>query len=53
MSGPLYGPVLSARPYATAAYRDLAPDVRRRITPLWTPPPHPGVPPGPLAGRIA
>ncbi|MFI7291164.1 beta family protein [Streptomyces anulatus] len=36
---PLYVPRLPTRLSATRAYDDLVPDVRRRVTPLWTLPP--------------
>ncbi|MBA2809675.1 beta family protein [Streptomyces sp. KM273126] len=52
MSVPLYVPVLPTRPHATAAYRALTPHVRRRVAPLWTLPPRPGMLPKPLAERI-
>ncbi|MER5377864.1 hypothetical protein [Streptomyces sp. NPDC002553] len=52
MSVPLYVPVLPTRPHATAAYRELTPDAQRRVAPLWTLPPRPGVLPKPLAERI-
>lgn len=52
MSVPLYVPVLPTRPHATAAYRELTPDVQRRVVPLWTLPPRPGMLPKPLAERI-
>ncbi|MET9060665.1 beta family protein [Streptomyces antibioticus] len=52
MSVPLYVPVLPTRPHATAAYRELTPDVQRRVAPLWTLPPRPGMLPKPLAERI-
>ncbi len=46
MSGPLYVPVLPARPHAVEAYARLRPDVRVAIRPLWNLPPLPGaVPP--------
>lgn len=53
MSVPLYVPVLPTRPHAAAAYRALAPDVRRQVAPLWTLPPRPGMLPKPLAGSMA
>ncbi|MEW2085493.1 beta family protein [Streptomyces sp. NPDC005283] len=53
MSVPPYVPVLPTRPHAAAAYRALAPDVRRQVAPLWTLPPRPGMLPKPLAERIA
>ncbi|WP_319053449.1 beta family protein [Streptomyces europaeiscabiei] len=53
MSVPLYVPVLPTRPHATAAYRELTPDVQRRVAPLWTLPPRAGMLPKPLAERIA
>ncbi|WP_405822997.1 hypothetical protein OG705_24265 [Streptomyces sp. NBC_00838] len=40
MPGPLYVPVLPTRENATAAYGDLAPDIRDGVSPLWTVPPH-------------
>ncbi|MGY1439706.1 beta family protein [Streptomyces reniochalinae] len=43
MSGPLYVPVLPARPHAVAAYRRLRPDVRAALMPLWNLPPLPAV----------
>ncbi|MEU5138960.1 hypothetical protein [Streptomyces sp. NPDC021139] len=53
MSVPTYVPVLPARPHAAAAYRGLARALQHRVVPLWTLAPHPGMLPGPLAGRIA
>ncbi|MEU2620845.1 hypothetical protein ABZ642_22360 [Streptomyces sp. NPDC007157] len=53
MSVPLYVPILPTRPHAAAAYRALAPDVRRQVAPLWTLPPRPGMLAKPLAERIA
>lgn len=53
MSVPLYVPVLPTRQHATAAYRALTPDVQRRVAPLWTLPPRPGMLPKPLAEAIA
>ncbi|MFJ8939794.1 beta family protein [Streptomyces sp. NPDC102365] len=53
MSAPLYVPVLPTRPHAAAAYRALTPDIQRRIAPLWTLPPRPGMLPKPLAERVA
>ena len=52
MSVPLYVPVLPTRPHAVSAYRALPPDLQRRIALLWTLPPRPGFPPGPLAQLI-
>ncbi|MEU0695178.1 hypothetical protein ABZ349_14490 [Streptomyces niveus] len=39
MPGPLYIPVLPTRDNATGAYRDLAPEIRDRVSALWTVPP--------------
>ncbi|MBO0655489.1 beta family protein [Streptomyces triculaminicus] len=36
MSGPLYVPVLQARPHAAEAYRQLSPAVQRAVVPLWS-----------------
>ncbi|MEU6081636.1 beta family protein [Streptomyces sp. NPDC047108] len=52
MSGPLYVPVLPARPHAAAACRLLWPDVRAAIRPLWNLPPLPGVTPKSLATLV-
>ncbi|MER5183245.1 beta family protein [Streptomyces sp. NPDC002896] len=48
MSGPLYVPVLPARPHAAEAYRRLRPDVRAALMPLWNLPPLPAVAPAGL-----
>ncbi|MFD5005308.1 hypothetical protein ACFWMV_20640 [Streptomyces mutabilis] len=53
MPAPPYVPVLPTRPHAAAAYRGLTRAVQRAVVPLWTLAPHPGMLPGPLAGRIA
>ncbi|MEV4923354.1 beta family protein [Streptomyces roseoverticillatus] len=45
MSGPLYIPVLPARPHAAGAFRRLWPDVQAAIRPLWNLPPLPGAAP--------
>jgi hypothetical protein len=52
MSGPLYVPVLPARPHAVAAFRRLWPDVRAAIRPLWNLPPLPGVAPEALVTAV-
>ncbi|MFI1294885.1 beta family protein [Streptomyces noursei] len=49
MSGPLYVPVLPARPHAAGACRRLWPDVSSAIRPLWNLPPLPGAAPETLA----
>ncbi|MDI5961200.1 beta family protein [Streptantibioticus silvisoli] len=49
MAGPLHVPVLPTRPHAADAYRRLHPDVQRAVAPLWTLPPHAGLPPSALA----
>lgn len=53
MSVTPYVPVLPVRPHAAAAYRGLPGVLQRGVFPLWTLSPHPGMLPGPLAGRIA
>lgn len=45
MSGPLYGPVLPARPHAVGACRRLSRGVRDVVRPLWNLPPLPGATP--------
>ncbi|MEV0488682.1 beta family protein [Streptomyces atratus] len=52
MSGALYVPVLSASKHAADAYRALEPQIRTRVTPLWTLHPHPGMQPKHLADRL-
>ncbi|MFD7627415.1 beta family protein [Streptomyces sp. NPDC059851] len=49
MSGPLYVPVLPARPHAAEAYRRLRPDVQSAVAPVWNLPTRPGLPPETLA----
>ncbi|MFF0451089.1 beta family protein [Streptomyces sp. NPDC004609] len=51
MSGPLYVPVLPARPHAVSAYRQLNPAVQRAVVPLWNLPPRHGTDPEQLAAR--
>ncbi|MET9533294.1 beta family protein [Streptomyces sp. NPDC006649] len=48
MSGPLYVPVLPAKPHALAAYQYLDPVVQSAVVPLWNLPPRPGLPPDAL-----
>ncbi|WP_030293887.1 beta family protein [Streptomyces katrae] len=45
MSGPLYVPVLPAKPHALAAYQQLDPAVQSAVAPLWNLPPRSGLPP--------
>ena len=45
---PLYVPVLPLRHHARLAYRDLAPEVRAALAPLWNVPAFPGAPPATL-----
>ncbi|MFE1771392.1 beta family protein [Streptomyces sp. NPDC059008] len=52
MSGPLYVPVLPARPHAVGAFRRLWPDVRAAIRPLWNLPPLPGAAPETLTMMV-
>ncbi|MFE0703315.1 beta family protein [Streptomyces sp. NPDC058872] len=52
MSGPLYVPVLPARPHARKAYRQLSPSVQRAVVPLWNLPPRAGLPPDALAADV-
>ncbi|MFF5703976.1 hypothetical protein ACFY7H_15925 [Streptomyces sp. NPDC012794] len=52
MSGPLYVPVLPAKPHALAAYQHLDPAVQSAVTPLWNLPPRPGLPPDALRVQI-
>ncbi|MGW4505055.1 beta family protein [Streptomyces sp. NPDC004436] len=52
MSGPLYVPVLPAKPHALAAYQHLDPVVQPAVVPLWNVPPRPGLPPDVLRAEI-
>ncbi|MFJ9647472.1 beta family protein [Streptomyces sp. NPDC101206] len=52
MSGPLYVPVLPAKPHALAAYQHLDPAVQSAVVPLWNLPPRPGLPPEALRTQI-
>lgn len=49
MFGPLYVPVLQAKPHAVGACGRLWPDVRAVVRPLWNLPPLPGAAPETLA----
>ncbi|MEV5509905.1 beta family protein [Streptomyces orinoci] len=49
MPGPLYIPVLPARPYAAEAYRRLCPDVQNAVSPVWNLPVRAGLSPCELA----
>jgi Beta protein len=52
MSGPLYVPVLPARPHAIAAYQHLIPAVQRAVMPLWNLPPRLALAPDVLAAHL-
>ncbi len=52
MSGPLYVPVLQARPHAAEAYRQLSPSVQRAVVPLWSFQPRPGLSPDTLTTHL-
>ncbi|WP_327382822.1 MULTISPECIES: beta family protein [unclassified Streptomyces] len=52
MSGPLYVPVLSARPHAADAYARLRPDVQNALMPVWNLLPRPGLQPAELVEKI-
>ncbi|MFF4094310.1 hypothetical protein ACFYYY_10720 [Streptomyces sp. NPDC001834] len=49
MSGPLYVPVLPAKPHARQAYRQLSPSVQAAVMPLWNLPPRACLHPDALA----
>ncbi|MGW4376097.1 beta family protein [Streptomyces albidoflavus] len=52
MSGPLYVPVLPARPHAVGACRRLSRSVREVVRPLWNLPPLPGGTPEQVAAMV-
>ncbi|MFB7028566.1 MULTISPECIES: beta family protein [unclassified Streptomyces] len=52
MSGPLYVPVLPAKPHARQAYRQLSPAVQAAVVPLWNLPTRTGSHPDVLATDI-
>ncbi|MFD9070091.1 beta family protein [Streptomyces lasiicapitis] len=52
MPGPLYVPMLPARPHAAGAYRRLSPDIQRDVVPLWNLPLRTGLGPSELGAAF-